>query len=456
MLNASNIWCSFDLFNVQPTQMFFYFYGLKSLKKQRFLCYTTSVCLGVSMQNASSWIELSRSAFYHNVAQYRALIGPNVEMMVIAKANAYGHGLLPIGSLCQEHPEINAVGVFLLSDAYKLLDAGFSKPIFVMGCLDADLDRGIAQGIEFAAIDKSSLQQLNARAVALGLTAKIHLKVDSGLSRLGFLPHEVLSIVQQILTDFTNLHIVALWSHFSESDALNDWFTRQQYEQFMEVANTVRQMVPYPIKLHLANSTATARFTDKQLDMVRVAGGIWGFAKSDEIQQDIRRNHPAFELKPLLTWKSRVMAIKQIESGAFISYARTCQVTRPTITAVIPVGYYDGYPRSLSNQGSVLVNGKLAPILGRVCMNMTIVDITDIPDITIDDEVIVLGPYEGVSVRDHERITNTIGYEILNRINPALPRVVVEDVLPQPLFSLNDKSVSATCSSPFCEDSLIV
>lgn len=382
------------------------------------------------MQNASSWIELSRSAFYHNVAQYRALIGPNVEMLVVAKANAYGHGLLPIGALCQEHPEINAVGVFLLSDAYKLLDTGFSKPIFVMGCFDADLDRGITRGIEFAVFDKNSLQQLNDRASALELTAKIHLKVDSGLSRLGFLPQEVPGVVEQILTDFKKLHITALWSHFSESDAIDDWFTHQQYERFMSIADTVRSRIPYRVKLHLANSTATARFADKQLDMVRVAGGIWGFAKSDEIQQDIRRNHPDFELHPLLTWKSRVMAIKHIESGAYVSYARTCQVVRPTITAVIPVGYYDGYPRSLSNQGYMLINGKLAPILGRICMNMTIVDITEITEVTVGDEVIIIGPYEGVSVRDHERITNTIGYEVLNRINPALPRIVVENAMP--------------------------
>lgn len=377
------------------------------------------------MQYASSWIELNKSAFDHNVRQYRAMIGSQVALTVVIKSNAYGHGLLPIAQLCQEHPEVNGLQVVMLSDALFLRTQGITKSLIVLQSLDADITAGILHNIEMVAHDWHHMQLLQNAARQCGIPVRIHLKVDTGLSRLGFLPQEVPEVVRRMVQEFPELRLAGIWSHFAESDAEDQWYTQEQHQRFAQVIATIKPLLTQNVHIHLANSTATARFIDKRFTMVRCAGGIYGFAKSEKVQEEIRALYSDFSLQPLLTWKTRIMALKEVPEGAYVGYARTYQAKRPLRTAVVPVGYYDGYVRSLSNKGMMLIDNTLVPVIGRVSMNATILDVTALPHVSHGQEVIVMGPHAGVSVYDHARLTETIGYEVLTRINPLLPRIIV-------------------------------
>lgn len=377
------------------------------------------------MHYASSWIELSRSAFDHNVSQYRAMLGPSVALTIVVKSNAYGHGLAQMAQLCQEHPAVDALNVVLLSDALLLRAQGITKPIIVLQSLDADIEQALRQSITISVHDRYHLALINAKARTINIPASVHIEVDTGLTRLGFMPAEIPALVQYITTELSHIRITGIWSHFAESDALDISYTTKQHQQFAQLLVSIAPMVPADLHIHLANSTGAARFTDKRFTMVRCAGGILGFAKSEQVQQEIRALYPNFSLQPLLTWKTRIMALKDVPADTFVGYARSYQTERVTRTAVVPVGYYDGYVRALSNKGSMLINGYLAPVIGRVSMTATVLDVTDIPSVAHDDEVIVMGPYAGVSVYDHAQLTDTIGYEVITRINPLLPRIIV-------------------------------
>lgn len=370
-----------------------------------------------------TWVEISKSAILHNLKQIKNITGPEVQIAPVIKGNAYGHGLVQVAQICQESPDVGWVCVFSLSEALILRDNGFTKHILVLGYADVDLDLAIIHSIDLLAYDLNIISDLAERANKLKIPAYIHFKVDTGLSRLGFPPSESFEIIKKIMA-FEWLKIRGLMSHFSESDAPDQSFTDKQLSSFINLIDKLKKNginIPF---IHTANTTGIIRFTSCHFNFVRTGGGTYGLYKSNSIKELGERKYLT-DFKSALSWKSKVMTIKDLPIGSYVSYARTFITFRDTKIAIIPVGYWDGYSRYLSNKGVVYINGKSAPVIGRVCMNMVIVDITDIQNVSIGNEVTLVGNEPGIRPDDIAQLTGTINYEVTIRINPSISRIIV-------------------------------
>jgi alanine racemase len=373
----------------------------------------------------SSWVEISEEAFNHNVKIYRELSNPAAKIFIVAKSNAYGHGLQPIGQLSQKNQAIDGLCVFLLSDALLLRAQGFTKKILVIGHIDAPLEEAINKDIHLICYTLAFAQHLNDLANQLNKKAYIHIKIDTGLSRLGFLPEDAIENIEKIHREFDAVSIYGIFSHFAESDAQDLTFTKEQIQKFERVLEQLNEIDIHPLAVHLNNSTGTIRIPSTHYTMVRVGGGIWGIAKSDKIKAEVRKRFPHFYLRPILNWKTSFMSLKWVPEGSSVSYACTYKTEGKTLLGIIPVGYFDGYPRALSNKSVVLVDGKIAPIRGRVAMNMCIIDVTDIPNVSYESSVTIIGEHPLINVEYLASQMNSISYDILVGIHPSLPRKIV-------------------------------
>lgn len=377
-------------------------------------------------KQAASWIEISRAAFEHNVATYRAIMAPKVALYVVIKANAYGHGALQIAQLCQEIDGVTGLCVFVLSDALMLRQRGITKPILVFGHIDASLEDAISQEIHLTVFTQAFLEKINRVAERVGKKALIHLKVDTGLSRAGFFPHDAIQVLNLIATNhFSHIALHGIYSHFAESDAQDLQFTTDQQAAFQKVIDHLVQLPLEPVAIHLSNSTGVLRIPSAHYTAVRSGGGMWGIAKSDRIKAEVRARYPDFDLKPIMTWKSRLMSLKWVPEGSLVSYGCTYKTTRKTRLACIPVGYFDGYPRQLSNKAVVIIDGQIAPIRGRICMNVIIADITDIPTASYESDVILIGNHPLVNIEYLSQQIGTITYDVLVGIHPSIERIIV-------------------------------
>ncbi|OGB83623.1 alanine racemase [candidate division TM6 bacterium RIFCSPHIGHO2_12_FULL_32_22] len=366
----------------------------------------------------SSWIELNKKQFFNNISLIKNLIGPNKILSLVAKANAYGHGLLQIAKMAEENLDIDYIVVFKLSEATFLRKNRIKKNILVLGLIDEDLKQAIKNNIELTVFDLETANQLNLCAKKLNIKANIHIKIDTGLSRLGFLYDDIKSIKK--IAQLSNLTIKGIYSHFSESDIENDEFTRLQISRFSDLLEKLKkENINIPIK-HIENSSAVIRFQSnfQEFNLIRVGGAAYGI-KKEFIAQNFK-----VDLKPIFSWKSRIISIKEIPAESYVSYARTFKTTQKLKVGVIPVGYCDGYDRRFSNNAFVLVNGKKANVLGRVCMNMIIVDLSDI-QVNIADPVTLFGENPELNPEVLSKKLDTINYELLTRINSQIPRIIV-------------------------------
>lgn len=370
-----------------------------------------------------TWIEISRDAVLHNLKQLKNIVGSDTQIAPVIKGNAYGHGLIQIAQICQESQDVNWVCVFSLSEALTLRDNGFTKSILVLGYADVDLDLAIINSIDLIGYDYKLITDLNEKASKLKIPAYVHIKVDTGLSRLGLPPSEALEMIKKVM-HLPWIKIRGLMSHFSESDAQDQAFTIKQLSAFTNLVEELKKeniTIPF---IHTANTTGIIRFNSCHFNLVRTGGGTYGLYKSNSIK-DLGERKYLMDFKLALTWKSKVMQIKKLPIGSYVSYARTFVTFRDTKIAIIPVGYWDGYSRYLSNKGTVYINGISAPVIGRVCMNMLIADVTDIANISIGDEVILVGNQPGIRPDDIAQLTGTINYEVTIRIQPSIARIIV-------------------------------
>lgn len=374
----------------------------------------------------SSWVEISEEAFNHNVAMYREISNSFAKIFIVAKSNAYGHGLEQIGQLSQKNNAIDGLCVFLLSDALLLRSQGFTKKILVIGHIDASLEEAIKQDIHLICYTIEFAQHLQKIAERLNKKAFIHIKIDTGLSRLGFLAEEAIESIEKIHKELNAISIYGIFSHFAESDAHDLTFTHQQIARFEHILEQLSLINLNPLAVHLNNSTGTIRIPSTHYTMVRVGGGIWGIAKSDKIKAEVRKRFPHFYLRPILQWKTSFMSLKWVPEGSTVSYACTYKTERKTLLGIIPVGYFDGYPRALSNKSFVLVDGKIAPIRGRVAMNMCIIDVTDIPNVSYESCVTTIGEHPLINVEYLASQMGTISYDILVGIHQSIQRKIVK------------------------------
>jgi alanine racemase len=260
-------------------------------------------------------------------------------------------------------------------------------------------------------------QALSSRASALGVAAPVHIKVDTGMSRYGLMPAEVVDFLR-VLQELPGLNLEGLFTHFATADWIDLTHTRRQLGAFTEVIQAARTVgVVFPV-LHAANSAAAMRLPEAHFNLIRPGIGLYGMHPSSEWT-------PVFELRPALALKSLVSRVRQLPAGAGVSYGRTFITQKPTLAALVPVGYGDGYHRILSNQGNVLIRGQLAPILGRICMDQFVVDVSHIPGVQQDDEVVIVGAQgdERISAEEVARLAGTINYEVTTSLLPRVARV---------------------------------
>jgi alanine racemase len=370
-----------------------------------------------------SWIELNEQAFNHNVHWYKKITGEKL-LGVVVKSNAYGHGLETIAQMCQKNNAVDWLMVASLSEALILRNQRIDKPILVMYHLDQDADLALEYDIDLMVSDLATAAHLNQLAMGYKKKCNIHIKVDTGLSRFGFFSEEVIPLLKQ-LKQYQGLKIQGIYTHLSQAGAQDQTATHEQLALFNELLQKIAQekfKIPY---IHWGNSAAVLTGQLSNSNLTRVGLGIYGLWPSEFVKQTIQADHPDFQLIPIMTWKSRIDYIKKIEAGSYIGYDRTMQVTRPTTLAVLPVGYYDGYDRRLSNKASVLIQNQYAPVLGRIGMTTTVIDITNIPQAHIGQEVILMGPHDQITATHLATLAQSYNArEVISKLHERIPRVI--------------------------------
>ncbi len=375
-----------------------------------------------------NWIEIERSALEHNIQQFRNLIGTKKKLLVMVKANAYGHGMFEVaGIACNSGADW--LGVQSVEEGISLRREKFECPILVVGYIPLDnLEKAVKNDLRITVYNPESIDKLGEVCRKLGKKAFLHLKVETGTYRQGVDKRDVLAFVDKIRRD-PQLVLEGVSSHFANiEDTTDHTYARRQLHNYHSIIQNLKEhKINIPIK-HFSCSAATILFSETHFDMARIGIGIYGLWPSKETYLAcLLQDQQPLSLKPVLSWKARIAQLKKAPKGAMVGYGCTYKTGRESLLAVVPVGYYDGYPRNLSNSSYVLVNGERAPLRGRVAMNFLVVDVTDISDVRLEDKVILVGK-SGEDTISADLLAGwggTINYEAVTRINPFISRIVV-------------------------------
>jgi alanine racemase len=376
-----------------------------------------------------SWCEVDAAALRHNLGAFRTLLAAGTKLLLVVKANAYGHGLREVAGLAPALG-VDALGVHQLDEAMAARAAGWRGALWVLGyTAHARLAEGLDLGVEFTVYDTATLGELDRLARARGTRAACHLKLETGTNRQGILAADL----DQFLGIFqasAGLELAGVSTHFANiEDTTDHAFARGQLERFRTMVERVRAAGFAGTIPHAACSAAVLVMPETSFGCARVGIGAYGIWPSREtLASHGSRGEELLRLRPVLAWKARVAQVKPVPAGAFVGYGCTRRTGRPSIVAVIPVGYFEGFDRRFSNLAHVLVRGCRAPVLGRVCMDMFMVDVTDIPGVEPEDETVLIGRQgdEEIRAADLAAIAQTIPYEIVSRLSPLLPRIVVD------------------------------
>lgn len=373
-----------------------------------------------------TWAEIDLDAIVHNVRELRNCLTPKTRFMAVIKANAYGHGLVQVARIC-EREGVDFLGVALLDEACYLRDCGIKTPIMILGYTPVNgAELVVTGGFRQTVYNWEGAESLSQAAVALGKEAVIHIKLDTGMSRIGFLPgEEALHVIEKIAA-LPNLVIEGVFTHFAQADSLDRSFTYLQLERFHQFLEGLDCLgIRIPIR-HAANSAGIIQFPEAHLDMVRAGVSLYGLRPSPEL--DIK----GLQLIPAMRLISRVVMVKEIPASTPISYGGTYLTPEPTKVATVPVGYGDGYTRFYSNCAWASVKGRPVPLIGRVCMDQCMFDVSEVEEVKIGDEVILFGrPGDGITADDLARITGTINYEVICLINSRVPRCYIGQAEPE-------------------------
>jgi alanine racemase len=374
-------------------------------------------------------IEVSRGALAHNIALFRRLLSPGTALMAVVKANAYGHGLQQVAGVCVSSG-VEMLGVHTADEVIALRRQGVSLPIMVMGYLaPKQVAEVVDPGVHVLLSSYQVLEALGAHGRRLGISPPVHVKVDTGTHRQGVNPGDVAALAAAARD--AGLTVAGIATHFANiEDTTDHSYAYLQLERFREAVTAVQERVGRVRWVHAACSAAALLFREADFGMVRVGISLYGHWPSKETYLSwlLEHGRDGVKLEPALAWRVLVGQVKDVEAGAPVGYGLTYRPTRASRIAVLPVGYAEGYPRALSNRARVLVHGRAAPVIGRVCMNVVLVDVTDVPDVRDGDVVTLIGSdgAERVTAEELAENAGTINYEILARLSPSLPRCVVE------------------------------
>lgn len=380
------------------------------------------------MKNVRTWIEIDQRALRHNVEQFLKLIPKRTRLMAVVKSNAYGHGLTLLAKQLAHYKLQNTnykqiwFGVDSIVEALRLRREGIKNQILVLGyTLPSRIAEAAAENITLTVSSFNALQAL-ARSKSY---PSFHLKLDTGMHRQGFLPHEIVKVIK--LLKFFKLSPHGIYTHFAVAkDPAYPTYTREQLKKYIEALHAFQHAGFKNYIRHAAASGGTILFPKSHLDMVRIGIGLYGYWPSLESRIADRTSH--ISLMPVMTWKTFIAEIKKIPEGSYIGYDLTERVHRDTTIAILPIGYWHGYDRGLSGCGEALIHGRRVKILGRISMDMAVIDVTDISHpIKTGEEVILIGK-TGNECVDADELALKIGttaYEFLTRINPLIVRTFV-------------------------------
>ena len=357
-------------------------------------------------------------AVEENFRRMKANLKEGVQMVAVIKTDAYGHGAVRIAKLVEPYPYIWGFAVAAVSEGLELRAAGITKPILILGyTFEEDYEAMIQNGIRPAVFTERMAEAFDAAAARIGKRAPIHIAVDTGMSRIGFADTAESILTVKKISGMGHLSIEGVFTHFARADETDKQAAMRQMHRFTDFCDAMEASGVRGFLRHCSNSAGILELPMANMDMVRAGITIYGIYPSDEVSREI-------PLAPVMELKSHVVYIKMIEPGTAISYGGTFVAEHPMRIATIPVGYGDGYPRSLSNCGYVLIRGKKAPILGRVCMDQFMVDVTDI-EAELLDEVTLLGR-DGdaeITVDELGALSNRFPYEFVCDIGKRVPRV---------------------------------
>ena len=367
-------------------------------------------------------IDLDAVAF--NVEQMKKNLKPETQIMAVIKADGYGHGSVPIAQILEKVEYIWGFGVATLDEALVLKNEGIHKPILVLGCVFPDqyLEM-LRHNIRMNVYTKEMAEAISQLAAKEGLTAYMHIKLDTGLTRLGFSTTQESIESIECISKLNNVCLEGIFTHMAKADEINKDFTYEQLDKFTWMVESLEKRNVNFQYQHCANSAAIIDVPDADFGLVRAGISVYGLYPSDEVGKDL------VKLKPAMALKSHVAFVNTIDTGASISYGGTFVAEKPMTIATIPVGYGDGYPRALSNVGYVLIRGKKAPILGRVCMDQFMVDVTHIEGTCFGDSVTLIGDdgNETISVEDLSELSGRFNYEFVCDLGKRIPRVYIRD-----------------------------
>jgi alanine racemase len=376
-----------------------------------------------------SWCELSRAALKNNVDSLASLSNGKL-MAVSVKANAYGHGLNEIVSQLKDNEKVDYLTVHSLEEAVSCREIGWQKSIMVLGPVPIDgIDAVLEYDLEPVIFNKSFLTDLGKKADKMARSLKTHLKLETGTHRQGIREDELPAFAEVYKKHRSLKKPYGASTHFANiEDTTNHEYAQLQLSNFRQMVKTMATLGIKPAIRHTASSAATILFKKTHFEMVRPGASVYGYWPSKETYLSYRLKGGQNDLfQPVLSWKTRITQIKKLDPDSFVGYGCTYRTTSPTKLAVLPIGYYDGYSRSLSNQAYVLIHGKRAPVRGRVCMNLAMVDVTDIKQARLGDITVVIGRSgkETLTAENLANWANTINYEILARLSPHTPRLIV-------------------------------
>jgi alanine racemase len=379
------------------------------------------------------WAEIDLKAIAHNVGELRRITQPEARLMAVVKANGYGHGAIEVAQ-CALQNGAATLGVARIEEGIRIREAGIQAPILIFGYTLPD--RGVDL-LEYelapCVYTVASARKLSRTAASLGKKIEVHLKVDTGMGRLGQLPkdfkadHSTAINANDIeeplaIAGLDGLELEGIFTHFATADSSDKSYAEKQLHLFINYLKRLRQAGLNPPVRHAANSAALIDMPQSHFDMVRPGIAIYGLYPSDEV----RKNRVS--LKPAMALKARIIHLKKVPAGFKVSYGVTHETQKPTTIATVPVGYADGLSRLLSSRGQMLVHGQRVPIIGRVCMDLTMLDVGGIENVQLGDEVVIFGQQgnETLSVDEMASLLNTINYEIVSTITARVPRVYLK------------------------------
>lgn len=359
-------------------------------------------------------VEINLTNILHNIREIKKLLSKEVKFMAVVKADAYGHGAEAVSKAMED--DVDYLSVATISEALDLKRSHIKTPIFILSEISpADAKHVVENGLIQTVYTEDLAASLSSAARKLGKTARVHLKIDTGMGRIGVQAHDALDLIKKV-SSLPKVKIEGIFTHLARAEEKNG-FTREQLEKFKSIVSRINTD---DLILHAANSAGTIYHKDSHLDMVRIGISLYGLYPPGGDRNGI-------SLKPALEFKTRVVYLKRVPAGTPLSYGSTYITGKETNIATLPVGYADGLPRALSNKGHVLISGKRYPIVGKVCMDLSLVDVGS-DKVKIGDEVTLIGKQKGehISADEVAGIAGTISYEIVCGIGKRVPRIYIK------------------------------